>query len=175
MSGAEPEKLKIVLDGGLLFYTVLWDKGTTYGDVVQCYLAYVKKHNPDPEETFIIFNGYLQPSTKDMVHGIRNPIASLEIDVAFDNVVDCKQELLLSNPKNKHKFIGLLMKGLEEGLYHVSQWVADADSYLVQQAMEVSESSHVCVVAVDTDIIIMMLHHFRKPKHCVYLRQSQND
>ena len=56
----------------------------------------------------IIFDGYLQPSTKDMVHGIRNPIASLEIDVAFDNVVDCKRELLLSNPKNKHKFIGLL-------------------------------------------------------------------
>ena len=50
-----------------------------------------------------------------MVHGIRNPIASLEIDVAFDIVVDCKRELLLSNPKNKHKFIGLLMEGLEEG------------------------------------------------------------
>ena len=49
-----------------------------------------------------------------------------------------------SNPKNKHKFIGLLMEGLEEGLYHVSQCVANADSYFVQQAME---SSHVCVVA----------------------------
>ena len=85
-----------------------------------------------------------------MVHGIRNPIVSLEIDVAFDNV-DCKRELLLSNPKNKHKFIGLLMEGLEEGLYHVSQCVADADSYFVQQAMELSESSHVCVVAEDTD------------------------
>ena len=106
VSGAEPEKLKIVLDGGLLFYTVPWEKGISYGDVVRCYLAYVKKHFPDPEETFIIFDGYLQPSTKDMVHGIRNPIASLEIEVAFDNVVDCKRELLLSNPKNKHKCIG---------------------------------------------------------------------
>ena len=56
---------------------------------------------PDPEETFIISDGYLQPSTKDMVHGTRNPIASLEIDVAFDNVVDCKRELLLSNPKKQ--------------------------------------------------------------------------
>ena len=55
-----------------------------------------------------------------MVHGIRNPIASIEIDVSFDNVVDCKRELLLSNP-NKHKFIGLLMKGLEEGLYAVQR------------------------------------------------------
>ena len=106
VSGAEPEKLKIVLDGGLLFYTVQWEKGISYGDVVRCYLAYVKKHFPDPEETFIIFDGYLQPSTNDMVHGIRNPIASLEIDVAFDNVVDCKRELLLSNPKNKHNCIG---------------------------------------------------------------------
>ena len=151
--------------GGLLFYTSPWDKRTTYGDVVRCYLAYVEKHFPDPEETFIIFDGYLQPSTKDMVHGIRNPIAPLEIDVAFDNVVDCKRELLLSNPKNKHKFIGLLMEGLEEGLYHLSQCVA----------MEVLESSHVYVVAEDTDILIMMLHHFREPKHCVYLRQSLTD
>ena len=39
VSGAEPEKLNIVLDGGLLFYTVPWDKGTTYGDVVRYYLA----------------------------------------------------------------------------------------------------------------------------------------
>ena len=101
VSGAAPEKLKIDLDGGLLFYIVPWDNGTTYGDVVRYYLAYVKKHLPDPEETFIIFHGYLQPSTKDMVHGIRNPIASLEIDVAFDNVVDCKCELLLSNPKKQ--------------------------------------------------------------------------
>ena len=110
------------------------------------------------------------------MHGIRNPIAFLEIDVAFDNVDDCKQELLLSNPKNKHKFIGLFVEGLEEGLYHVSQCVADADSYFVQQAMELSESSHVCVVAEDTNILIMMLHHFQEPKHCVYLRQlPQND
>ena len=92
------------------------------GNMKLCYLAYVKKHFPGPEETFIIFDGYLQPSTIDMVHGIRNPIASLEIVVAFDNMVDCK---------NKHKFIGLLMEGLEEGLYHVSQCVADADSYFI--------------------------------------------
>ena len=51
MSGAEPEKLKIVLDGGLLFYTVPWEKGASYGDAVRCYLAYVKKHFPDPEVT----------------------------------------------------------------------------------------------------------------------------
>ena len=46
---------------------------------------------------------------KDMVHGIRNPITSPEIVVAFDNVVDC-------NPKNKHKFIGLLMEGLSSSV-----------------------------------------------------------
>ena len=51
MSDAEPEKLKIVLDGGLLFYTVPWEKGISYGDVVRCYLTYVKKHFLDPEET----------------------------------------------------------------------------------------------------------------------------
>ena len=49
------------------------------------------------------------------------------------------------------------MEGLDEGLYHESQCVADADSYFVQQAMELSESSHVCVVAEDTDILIMIL------------------
>ena len=41
--------------------------------------------------------------------------------------------------------------------------------------MELSESSHVCVVADDTDILIMMLHHFREPKHCACLRQSLTD
>ena len=60
-----------------------------------------------------------------MASEIQYPITSLEIDVAFDNVVDCKRELLLSNPKNKHKFIGLLMEWLEEGLYHVFQRAVD--------------------------------------------------
>ena len=135
----------------------------------------MKKHFPGPEETFIIFDGYLQPSTKDKVHGIRNPIASLEVDVAFDNVVDCKQELLLSNPINKHKFIGLLMEGLEEGLYHESQCVADADSYFVQQAMELSESSHVCVVAENTDILIMILEKMPTSTAEFYCRQQTVD
>ena len=49
------------------------------------------------------------------------------------------------------------MEGLDEGLYHESQCVADADSYFVQQAMELSETSHFCVVAEDTDILIVIL------------------
>ena len=159
----------------MIFYTVPWEKGKTYRDVIQSYLSYMKLHFPDPEETYIIFDGYLQPSTKDMFHDIGNPVTSLEIDVTVDNVVDCKRELILSNAKNKHRFIGLLMTGLQQDGYNVSQCAADADPYFVQKAMELSQSSHVCVVAEDTDILIMMLHHFREPKHCVYLRQSLTD
>ena len=170
--GAIPKEMETIVDGGLLFYTVVWEMGKTYGQILNRYVAYVKSHFPANESVHIIFDGYLTHSTKDMAHKHRNPVESLDIEFNEETILDCKRELLLSNPRNKQRFINLLAKYLRIAHYNVQLENSDADTSFVKKALELSEESHVCVVSDDTDVLILMIHHMKQPQNCVYIRQS---
>ena len=89
------------IDGGLLFYTVVWETGITYGEILGRYIQYVKSRYPNSDETFIIFDSYLKSTTKDMTHQTRNSGQSLDIEFDEGTTLDCKRELLLSNPRRE--------------------------------------------------------------------------
>ena len=86
-----------------------------------------------------------------MAHKHRNPAESLDIEFDEDTILDCKRELLLSNSKNKKRFINLLAKYLRNGHYNVLIESSYADTSFVKKALELSEESHGCVVSDDTD------------------------
>jgi hypothetical protein len=75
--GPIPHKLQTIIDGGHLFYTVLWENRMPHREIMNRYVKYVKFHYPDNENTFIIFDGYLTSTTKDMAHRKPTPIEAL--------------------------------------------------------------------------------------------------
>ena len=102
------------IDGGLLFYTVVWETGITYGEILGRYIRYVKS-----DGTFTVFDGYLKSTTKVMTHQTRNPVQSLDIEFDEGTVPDCKREFLLSKLKNKQRFINLPAQSVINSHYHV--------------------------------------------------------
>ena len=63
-----PEEVRCVLDGGSLSQRLpFWQKGQTYGEIIQTYVDYITKRFG--EETTVVFDGYSStPSTKDVTH-----------------------------------------------------------------------------------------------------------
>ena len=72
-----------------------------------------------------------------MAHKHRNPVESLDIEFDEDTILDCKRELLLSNSKNKQRFINLLAKYLRNGHYNVQIESSYADTVLCQKSLRV--------------------------------------
>ena len=58
-------KVQYVLDGGSLLHRIPWTQGITYREICTVYTEYVTKKYG---EAIVVFNGYGESSTKDMVH-----------------------------------------------------------------------------------------------------------
>ena len=64
-----PEKVRYVLDGGSLLHRIPWTRGSTFTAIIKSYADYVSRHNGEP---IVVFDGYEQSSTKDMMHRHRS-------------------------------------------------------------------------------------------------------
>ena len=73
-----------------------------------------------------------------------------------------KQHEFLANDKNKSQFIDLLRQCLSRDGHNVKQSENDADTLIVKSALDSAHSGHVTtVVADDTDLLVLLLHHFQ--------------
>lgn len=72
-----------------------------------------------------------------------------------------QQDVFLANVCNKTSFIELLMQQLELSGFQVNQARSDADIVIVFIALSYAERCHgpVAVLAEDTDILVLLLHH----------------
>ena len=59
------EDVQFVLDGGSLLQRIPWTQGATYRNICTVYTTYVRKKYG---KAIIVFDGYGESSTKDMVH-----------------------------------------------------------------------------------------------------------
>ena len=66
-----------------------WDRGSMFDTIVNKYISYVGKIS---RSATIIFDGYLEKSTKDEIHEHRNPISSLDIIFGEKTKLDFKKE-----------------------------------------------------------------------------------
>ena len=60
----------------------------------------------------VVFDGYLEKTTKDHAHKKRYSVASMDIVLSIDSELQCEKDVYLSNPINKQNFIDLLSQYL---------------------------------------------------------------
>ena len=161
----EPVMLSMlyVVDGGALLHRVRWLKNSTFAAVVQQYVSYVMSKYGST--SVVVFDGYMSgPSIKDHEHRRRNhrPGSTSPVILFHEHSpVVTNQQSFLANAANKSKFIDLLKLALCDAGCETVQAAGDADTAIVSAALEIAASRHcaVGVVADDTDILVMLVHH----------------
>ena len=106
---------RYVIDGGYLLHRVVWDKQSTYQEIIQKYTNYVDLHRI-MEKSNIVFDGYQDgPSTEDHGHARRTMKSKKSPDVSVhleNSMGDISQQAFLANSNNKQCFIELLVRAL---------------------------------------------------------------
>ena len=168
MSNVQPSQrntqIHHVLDGGALIHRVKWPKGATYSEIAKTYVSYVHQHYG---HSCIIFDGYKQgPSIKDHEHQRRLKKTCADIQLGEFMQAHHNQQIFLSNENNKNQFILLLSKHLEaDG--NIAD--GDADTMIVTCVLQYAgQESEVNVVADDTDVLVLLMYHWKHNMADVY-------
>lgn len=78
------------------------------------------------------------------------------------------QDRFLANAKNKARLIEALKEQFGKAGIDVREAIADADTMIIQTAIEVSQNRNVVVVGTDTDLLILLIQ-LSQPNNCLYL------
>lgn len=164
-----------VVDGGFLLHRVVWGCQISFAMICANYIHYITRHyGPN---TIVVFDGYpeceTETGTKSAERNRRSKQQS-STDVIFDKsmIPTVSQEKFLSNSFNKRRLIAMLQTKLEAQNYTFKQAVEDADTLIVQTAIELASSfSSVHVIGEDVDLLVLLTAkareipnvYFRKP------------
>jgi len=160
-----------VVDGGYLLHKVRWSASMDMCSILPLFSSFLGKLCKSLE---VVFDGYpMQPSTKDHEHTRR---ASKVTHIAPHKVVDAHstqvgpQEPFLANVANKKSFIATLAQYLQSCNFTVHQAYSDADTTIVPVATNFARkcTSPVAVLAEDTDILALLLHHKQPDMQDIY-------
>ena len=107
------------------------------------------------------------PSTKDETHQRRTGSEMrMNVDFTPEMLLTMKKKPFLANTRNKQKFIHLLGSEMEkEDEIQVTHSSADADYDIAMAACTSAATVPVVVVVDDTDLLILLQHHFSLKKH----------
>ena len=118
-------------------------------------------------EAIIVFDGYGESSTKDMVHQRRaKGQAGVNVTFTEDMKLTMKKASFLANSANKQQFISMLGHHLEKKckVYYAS---GDAD---LQKAIESASLMDTALVGEDTDLLILLCYYASLDSHNLFLR-----
>jgi len=166
-----PSNVQFILDGGALIHKLPWTKGETWEEIMLMYCNYVgKKYG----QAIVVFDGYIDsPSTKDQAHTRRNNgCVGVEVHFEENMKLHMKKDDFLCNPKNKQRFIQMLSQKLETSGCEVHQSTGDADLLIVKTALASAQERETIVIASDTDILVLLIHHTDITKHDVWLQSE---
>ena len=158
------------------YYTVRWAKGKTFFELAETYHKYYIKKNYDADNLVVIFDGYNDESIKSHEHMRINLIPqSCNVQVLAENKVPFTQDRFLSNIENKSSFVKFLPRKLQEWNVDVINCHGDADATIVKSAMHYAQQSSetIVIVADDTDIAVMLVHHWNESYADIYFPQQR--
>ena len=163
-----------VVDGGWLLHQIKWIRGATIKTIVTAYVKYVRVHFKD---STVVFDGYgEEASLKDHEHlrQMAGKKVSQDLRVTPELTISCDREVFLANEKNKGALIMIMSAEMANQNILVCQAKDDADTLIVKTAMDLvtSVNTPVVVVAQDTDILVLLCHHW--PSNCsnLYLQSD---
>jgi len=163
-----------IFDGGSLLHRINWTKNSMYSDICNTYVNSLKKiDNP-----IVIFDGYNGPSIKDTTRIRRSKVNGPKIIVSDSRILKTTKEKFLSNESNKCEFITLLMHHLQYHGIKCNQAPSDADVLIARKGVEVSTVGPTCVIAEDTDVLVLLIHHafcLTVPARCLYFRSDRHN
>ena len=158
-----------VADGGALLWSCNWKKNELFGNIYKKYIRKCKELHINT----VVFDGY-QMSTKDGTHRSRTGKIFQTVEVRDNNPCPSDRSEFLTNYTNKQSFVNALGEKLKEQGLEVVLCPCDADTTIVKVALE-KETKAVTVLADDTDILCLLLHHVYFTYHNtnVYLKNMK--
>jgi hypothetical protein len=151
----------LVIDGGWLMHQISWTSSDSFSSIGTNYVNFVKR-KACSRTTVVVFDGY-ESSPKDHEHKRRSKdsIGCSEIRIIPTKPCPVTKAKFLSNNVNKSKFITYICELLQNVGINTSIARDDADTLVVKKALQLSSSNNksVEIIAEDTDILILLLHH----------------
>ena len=97
------------------------------------------------------------------------------VDINEENSVPFSQDRFLSNTENKANFINFISRHLIKSGYSTINFPGDAHRTIVKTALDMANTGrgHVTIVADDTDITVMLVHHWQSNMSDVYFFQER--
>ena len=119
----------------------------------------------------MLFDGCEYDSTKDHEHKRHETgKVSASIVIAENAQVHRDQQAFFSNEKNKTNFISILTTHPRGIGHQVEVSCGDADTLIVSSALEFAWNvQNVTVVAEDTDVLIMLVYHWRNCMEDIFI------
>ena len=127
------------------------------------------------ENTTVVFDGYPdKPSTKDHAHIRRSKgVKGAKVHFTEDMPCSSKKEHFLSNTTNKQNFIYLLGTKLQASGCIVLHAEEDADRLIVDTAVTSSLNQSTILVADDTDVLVLLIHHATTTSQGLFMQKSK--
>lgn len=138
----------------MLLHRCKWQLEQNFRTICNHYVRYLK--NNYGSNIFVVFDGYTGECTKS-AERYRRSLKNASTDLIFEEYMPLKirQEKFLANSKNKNRLIQMLRKHLADNNIFNCQAEGDADTLIVQTAINI-ESENVVVVAEDIDVLVLL-------------------
>ena len=149
------EQSIFVIDSSYHLRAVILPPNTTYRQVYQSYVSYIRKHFG--LETIVVFDGYDSKNSTKVAEQQRRASKAVYRDILFDE--DITIISFLANGSNKSRLIEMIHKEFAHEGMSSNQAKADADSLSATTALTLSklQPMQVVVIGTDTDLLVIFL------------------
>ena len=157
-----------VLDGGDLIHKIPWVRNMSAKSIVDKYIDFVTKAYG--RSTTIVFDGYTSgPQTKDIAQMRRKGgVSSNEVLFDENTPIRAKKEVLLSNNKNKQRFVDLLGARLTAAGHNVVYAPGDADVLIVHTTLQTALLGPTVLIGEDTDLLVLLISKIEEQHQDIY-------
>ena len=140
-------------DGGTLLHKVKRFYGSAFVGIIDSYIQYIQNRFSKYESVITILNGYNQElSIKSSEHRRRtSQVTAADVVLTRDMVLTATRQVFLRNTRNKDQ----------------------ADTFIVERALQEATNSTVDVMTKDTDILILLIHHWDNLKNDVFFNTEK--
>ena len=159
--GAIPApNVNFIIDGGTLLQRLPWPQGKSFDEICKVYIENISRRYGRDSVT-VVFDGYAGgPSTKDVTHFRRTGgCTGPTVHFTRDTILSIKKDTFLKNKENKHQFLQMLSRNLQTIGCKTIHARADADTLIVETAINSARTMDTVLIGDDTDLLILLCYH----------------